>query len=139
MLPVILLVDDDPTTNFLSTRLLKRLGVGEEIVVALNGFEALQQLQQRCFVGEAVGSACPDLVLLDVNMPVMDGFEFLEAYQQLPAEQRRNTLVVMLTTSMLATDRQRAEQLPVADFLTKPLTREKLATVLRQHFDIELP
>ncbi|SET43123.1 response regulator [Hymenobacter actinosclerus] len=137
MLPAILLVDDDPTTNFLSTRLLNRLGVSEEIVVALNGAEALGQLQQRC--PATADAACPALVLLDVNMPVMDGFEFLEAYQQLPAETRQHTVIVMLTTSMLATDRQRAEQLPVAGFLTKPLTREKLAAILQQHFGLVLP
>lgn len=137
MLPVILLVDDDPTTNFLSTRLLNRLGVVEEILVALNGLEALQQLHQRC--PTRAGVACPALVLLDVNMSVMDGFEFLEAYQQLPLEKRQSIIIVMLTTSMLATDRQRAEQLPVAGFLTKPLTREKLATVLHQHFGLTLP
>lgn len=135
MLPAILLVDDDPTTNFLTTRLLNRLQISEKTMVALNGAEALQQLQLHC-----PGSAtCPVLVLLDVNMPVMDGFEFLEAYQQLPTEQLEHTVVVMLTTSMLATDRQRAEQLPVSGFLTKPLTREKLAAILDQHFGIELP
>ncbi|SDX57257.1 response regulator [Hymenobacter psychrophilus] len=137
MLPAILLVDDDPTTNFLSTRLLNRLGASEEVLVALNGAAALQLLQQRC--PATAGVACPALVLLDVNMPVMGGFEFLEAYQQLPAAKRQRTVIVMLTTSMLAADRQRAEQLSVSGFLTKPLTRAKLAAVFGQHFGLALP
>lgn len=138
MLPAILLVDDDPTTNFLSTRLLNRLRASQEVLVALNGAAALQLLQQRC-PATAGGGACPALVLLDVNMPVMGGFEFLQAYQQLPAAKRQRTIIVMLTTSMLAADRQRAEQLSVSGFLTKPLTREKLAAVFSQHFGLTLP
>lgn len=133
MLPAILLVDDDATTNFLNQRLLSRLNVSRAVHVAGNGVEALTRLQACC---QEAPDTFPVLILLDVNMPVMNGFEFLEAYQQLPAAPRRHTVIVMLTTSTLDADQLRAQQLPIAGYLTKPLTRENMATVLRVHFNL---
>jgi CheY-like chemotaxis protein len=134
-LPAILLVDDDATTNYVNTRLLKRLKVCDEVLVAPNGQQALELLHLNCW--EGVGT-CPALVLLDVNMPVMNGFEFLEAFaQQAPACQ--SIVIVLLTSSQLDEDLVRAQQLPVSDFLNKPLTREKVAQVLDRYFDYPLP
>ena len=127
----ILLVDDDATTNFLSQALIKRSGVAEHVLVAENGLEALQVLRQTC---PPAGSQCPALILLDVNMPVLNGIEFLEAYQQLPPAQRQARVIVMLTTSLLPRDLERMRQLPIAGVLDKPLTLEKLQLVLRQQF-----
>lgn len=133
MLPLsaVLLVDDDPTTNFLHQRLLRRLNVAREVLVALNGEQALHVLKQQC---QQAATACPALVLLDVNMPVMNGFEFLEVFSHLTLAHRQDIVVVMLTTSLLDQDLVRAQQLPVADFLNKPLTTEKLMEVLQRYF-----
>jgi CheY-like chemotaxis protein len=129
-LPAVLLVDDDDATNFVNTRLLKRLNVCEEVIVALNGQRALELLHSRCIAKQG---ACPPLVLLDVNMPVMNGFEFLEAFMQ--QEPSRETMViVLLTSSQLDEDMVRAQHLPVADFLNKPLTREKISEVMQRYF-----
>lgn len=83
-LPHSLLVDDDVTANFLNQRLLTKLAMVEQVLVARNGAEALAKLMH-------LWETIPDqyvLVLLDVNMPVMDGLEFLAAYQQLPLDQQ---------------------------------------------------
>lgn len=131
MLPAVLLVDDDPTVNFLNQRLLSRLNVSREVYVAQNGMEALTQLTTHC---QAESVSCPALVLLDLNMPVMDGFQFLEAYQHLPVAQRQGTSIIILTSSMLPADQARAQQLSVVGFLNKPLTRESLSAVLHEQF-----
>lgn len=128
-----LLVDDDPATNYLNRKLLERLGITEQIKVATNGREALQVLISSC--GEDLSPACPALIFLDINMPVMGGFEFLEAYGELPLAQQQAIVIVMLTTSLHPNDVQRAAQLPVAGFLSKPLTAEKVAQVLTDYFD----
>mgnify|MGYP002781134931 CR=1 FL=1 len=130
-LPCILLVDDDPITNFLNRKLLERLAVAEQILVAPNGREALDVLLAQCGQQHA---GPPVLVLLDVNMPVMNGFQFLEAYQQLPPAQQCALVVVMLTTSVSPRDQQRIHELPVAAYLSKPLTQQQVEQVVQQHF-----
>ncbi len=130
-LPYVLLVDDDSTTNFLNHKLLLRLGVTDQVRVALNGQEALDVLRAQC-ARQPAGQ--PVLIFLDLNMPVMNGIQFLEAYQQLPPTQQCALVVVMLTTSVNPQDVQRVEQLPVTDFLSKPLTRQQVERVLQAHF-----
>ena len=80
-------------------------------------------------------SGCSALIFLDLNMPVMDGFAFLEAYQQLPAAQQQG-VVLMLTTSVNPRDLARLQDLPVAGFLAKSLPEEKVARVLVDHFPL---
>lgn len=126
----VLLVDDDPTTNFLHEQLLTSLGVTDHCLVAENGAQALAVLAEN---GDAPP---PALVLLDVLMPVMDGVEFLEAYHQPPAPL---PVVIVLTTSMHARDRDRLASLAVTDYLEKPLTKEKINTMLQRHFGRQLP
>lgn len=126
----ILLVDDNPTTNFLNQALIEQANMAAHVLVAENGQEALQLLHQTCVPPTPV---CPVLILLDINMPVMNGFEFLAAYAQLPPAQHQ-AKVVMLTTSMLPRDLERVQLLPVSGVLDKPLTTEKLELLLTQHF-----
>jgi CheY-like chemotaxis protein len=126
----ILLVDDDPTTNFLHEQLLLSLNVTNRCIVAENGAEALALL------AETEDAQLPCLVLLDVHMPVMDGIEFLEAYVQPPTPP---PVVIMLTTSAHPRDQSRLAKLPVVDWITKPLTREKIDVILQQHFQRQLP
>ncbi|MGI4872716.1 MAG: response regulator [Janthinobacterium lividum] len=129
----VLLVDDDPTTSFLNSSLLSALEVAEEFLVARNGVEALQTLEQMCAEPDAFTE--PLLVLLDVNMPIMNGIQFLETYQQHPLAQKCQLVIVMLTSSQHSHDLERIKALPVAaDILTKPLTREKVETILHRHF-----
>ena len=126
-----LLVDDDPTTNYLNRKLLQRLHVTAQVREALNGQEALNLLATSCTTPDA--PACPTLIFLDLNMPVMGGFEFLETFRQQPLA-KPPVIIIMLTTSLHPADVERAGQLPVAGFLTKPLTAEKVAQVLADHF-----
>jgi CheY-like chemotaxis protein len=130
MLSAILLVDDDPTTNFINERLLRRLRVSQEVLVAINGQIGLEILKSRCIEEEV---NCPDLVLLDVKMPVMNGFEFLEAYTRLPVG-HAHPIIVLLTSTQLDQDLSRLQHLPVTDYLTKPLTTEKVSLLLDRHF-----
>ncbi len=89
----LLLVDDDPATIFLNRRLLEKTGFAEIIAVARDGVEALQYLQQ-------CRENLPDIIFLDLNMPRMNGREFLEHFGQWAVQQSEDPIpVVLLTTS----------------------------------------
>ena len=77
----------------------------------------------------------PDLMFLDVNMPAMDGWQFLEAYEKLTEAQRSRLVVVMLTTSINPDDEEKAKSNPLVDgFENKPLTGEELKDIIRKYF-----
>jgi CheY-like chemotaxis protein len=130
----ILLVDDDKTTNFLNRLLLEDLAVANEVLVAENGREALRLVEQQDKAG-----ACPTLILLDINMPVMSGFEFLETYMRTEVSCKQSIVIIMLTTSLNPRDVNRLDALPIQGLLSKPLTRQKVHDLLQQHFHRELP
>ena len=131
-LPHILLVDDDDTTNFLNEHLLNKLKVADRVQVATSGEQAMALLTQP-------PPYVPTLLLLDVAMPGMGGIEFLEAYLRLPQAQQDATVIVVLTTSMDSRDLQRINELPIAGLVSKPLSQEKIDTLLRLHFHRQLP
>ena len=127
-----LLVDDDDTTNFLNQTLLKRMAITDTILVAGNGQEALALLHSHCT--PVASATCPALILLDMKMPLMDGFEFLQAYAQRPATVNPAVVIIMLTTSLNPKDVERMQGLPINGYLTKPLTRDKISQLLLEHF-----
>ena len=129
-------MDDDATTNYLNESLLRSLKVTDQLIIAHNGIEALALLESQCV---APTTSCPALILLDVNMPAMNGMEFLEAYQRLPQAHREAIVIVVLTTSMNSNDLSRLHELPIAGLASKPLTEAKINTILQLHFQRQLP
>jgi CheY-like chemotaxis protein len=122
-----LLIDDDPIFNLLSRKLLERMGIASHIETVLNGSEAIE-LFNRYFIGSL---SIPDVILLDINMPVMDGFSFLEAFRKLPVPNIGTIRIVIVTSSSNAADMRRAKTLGVDHYLVKPVTEEKLREALQ--------
>ncbi|MDQ4141254.1 MAG: response regulator [Bacteroidota bacterium] len=126
----VLLIDDDAISNFLNTRLLKEMQVAKNIIVTLNGEEALRYLQQE----KAANRPFPELILLDINMPVMNGFEFLEAFREV-ADGNNRSVIIILTTSTNTRDFEQLQQYEEVEiYLSKPLTDENLLYILDKHF-----
>lgn len=131
------LLADDETTNYLNRTLLEKLAVTDELLIAQNGQQALDPVLRHC---PAATPDCPVFILLDAKMPIMDGFEFLEAYAQLPLDQKNEAVViVMLTTSVHPQDVDRVGRLNFAGYLNKPLNRDKVDGILQAHFQRRLP
>jgi CheY-like chemotaxis protein len=131
----ILLIDDNETSNFLNERLLKRMDLTDHIQVVSNGKQALDYLEglSRQAGKKVALGVKPELILLDINMPVLDGFEFLELYQHLDARFREGICIAMLSTSNHPQDTGKAGEYN-AYYLTKPLTIEKMETLLALQF-----
>lgn len=128
----IVLIDDDESTNFLHERLLTRKACAKDIAVFQSAEKALDYLRTGDTSPEKPD---PVLIFLDINMPRMDGWEFLECYRQLQEQRKPNYVVIMLTTSLNPDDRHRANAIEeVAGFYSKPLTPEILDEVLHVHF-----
>lgn len=120
----VLLVDDDSIFHLLGTKALHRAGIADtRIHKALNGKQALELLKNPAIPR-------PNVILLDLNMPVMNGFEFLEAFNKLGPAERDDTKIVIVTSSESDSDIRKAKALGAAEYLTKPLEDQKLSAVL---------
>ncbi len=129
----IVLIEDNETTSFLNNRLLSRLGVARQVSSFSKAEEALRFLWDQ---EPTDAQAAPDLIFVDLKMPGMSGFDFLERYSQLPAAAQERTVVAVLTTSMHGADTARVAQYPNVEYLTKPLTEEKMQRLLAKRFAV---
>lgn len=130
----VLLVDDDEATNFINKLLINKVNLTDELVTTYNGKEAVDFLQKRG--GEqATGSYhVPDLILLDINMPVMDGFGFLKEFETLDLPGKKNIVIAVLSTSLNPSDLEKVKDFGVTDFLSKPLTKTTLQNLVEKHY-----
>jgi CheY-like chemotaxis protein len=132
----ILLVDDDIATNFINKKIIQKADIIEHIQVALNGKEALEYL---CNKGkfESIENKYPQpqLILLDINMPVMDGWEFIETYRDSDIPNKENIVIVMLSSSFNPADKAKAESIPeISEFRQKPMSKEALLQIIAANF-----
>jgi CheY-like chemotaxis protein len=136
-----LLVDDDEGHNFLNRLVIEETDITQQVHIAWDGREAMDYVTGRGKFRENGDTyPRPDLILLDINMPGMDGWRFMEEYRQLDDVQKRKTMIVMLTTSENPDDRERAQTIrDISDFRNKPLTQEILEELVRKYFTEYLP
>lgn len=127
----ILLVDDDPDDNFLHRVVLEEADVCEEIRITEKASEALHYLTNT----DHADYLRPDLILLDINMPGINGFEFITHYRQLPPHKQAKAALIMLTTSINPIDQAKANALGMADnYYQKPLTSKLLLKLMNTYF-----
>lgn len=126
----ICLIDDDHTTNFVHKTIIEDLEITENIEIFEDGEDAFQFIKSSCFIGE-----CPELILLDINMPCANGFDFLEAFNLLEFSDKGNVVIVILSTSALKVDVEKAHTFNINDYLVKPLTKEVMKDLIKKHFN----
>lgn len=127
----ILLVDDDPICNFISTKLFQHLHVAKEIHTATNGKEALRFLKENAAIKTA--TIFPEVIFLDLNMPVMDGFDFLEQLSQTMPAYSNVSKIYILTSSESPLDIERCERYDIAGYISKPLNEEKIGLAVNRN------
>lgn len=122
----ILLIDDEEISNFLAKKLIERVRVNCHVDVANNGQQGLDLLNES----NAQHQPLPDFIFLDLNMPVLDGFEFMEAFNQLVIPLKNKIKIFIISSSMDRLDSEKAKQLGAAGFISKPLTMQLVNSLL---------
>ena len=118
----IMLVDDNSIDNFINKQLMESCGFASEVMVCQSAQEGLQHLM--------TGKNLPQVIFLDINMPEMSGFDFLDAMQQMPEIVKHHCRVIMLSSSESFKDLNRANQSKyVFKFLNKPLNKMVLDAI----------
>jgi len=120
-------VDDDKTFNFLHARMLEISGISDQIRTTLNGVQALELLKKS-----SLEENLPDVILLDLSMPVMDGFGFLEAFKNADIPDKDSISIIVVTSSSDNRDRNKAKELGIERFLTKPVSEKELIETISE-------
>lgn len=124
----ILLIDDDETSNFISEIIIKKLGITETINAVKNGVEALNFVISHC--ANTCAISCPQVIFLDLHMPVMDGFDFLKELKgQMPLYAQKFKIFI-LSSSNNPTDINKTKDYDVEGYIVKPLSQEKISMLV---------
>jgi len=127
----ILLIDDDSVSNFLNEMALQEMDLSDEVHISENGEEALKFINRHFSSDGKYLENYPDLIFLDINMPVMDGFQFLEEFEKIPFTEKKPIKIVMLTSSNASQDLERAKKFNVEGYIVKPLCAEKIEALFK--------
>jgi len=126
----VMLIDDNEHDNFFHERAIEKSDPATIIIKKETGVDALAYLKSH-----STGETHPDLIFLDINMPHMNGWEFLDAYEKLDKQLQSRAIIIMLTTSGNPDDETKARTWSsVADFITKPLTAQVLKEITDKYF-----
>jgi CheY-like chemotaxis protein len=127
----VLLIDDDTTINYLHNRLLEKNSFSNTVAISHNGMEGLDSFMQ---LDNQLGAEEMAIVFLDLNMPVMNGWEFLDNLSKLKDAIKINYKIYILSSTINPDDKKKAkENALVTGFLTKPLTKEHLELLKSEH------
>lgn len=123
----VLIVDDDEINNFIAAKLIKKVNELSSVQTSLNGLEGINYIKSLLDNQEKM----PDVIFLDINMPIMNGWEFLDEYEKIKSLVQKETSIYMLSSSVYNDDIKKAETYTsVKKFISKPLTLEKLENLI---------
>jgi len=128
MKPILCFVDNDEVYLFLIRKLIEKKYAGNKMLEFYNGLEAIE------FIKENIENTplLPDIIFLDINMPVMDGWEFIESFKRVKQEISKPITIYMVSSSVDDADIDRAKNIKeISDFVCKPMTIEKVNSIFQ--------
>ncbi len=128
----VLIIDDDKTANYLNERIVREMEITDSIRVLHNGKDGLNYILEHC--GDKGSTTCPELIILDHHMPVMDGKEMLETLHENGMIDKMRTVFLLLAIHTNQEDLKRFEDLGVQEFTDKPLSKERLQDAYQKYW-----
>ena len=123
----VMLIDDNEIDNLINQKMIEASGITEHIYIhtgARSAIEFLKNMEKLRVTGQNV---LPELIFLDIDMPLMDGFQFLDEFEKLETETKNHCSVVMLTSSISPADVNKSKKYEyVKKYINKPLSQENL-------------
>jgi CheY-like chemotaxis protein len=127
----IFIIDDDPMTNLLHQVIIQKTGLTDDISSAESVEEAIGLLNSKMFTQSSI----PELILIDLNMPGLNGWDFIVEYSNMVQHSKRKSVIVILTASTHPDDAKKASTIPeIAGFRNKPLTVEMINEIAEEFF-----
>ncbi|MCW3112711.1 MAG: response regulator [Segetibacter sp.] len=123
----ICLIDDDRIYQFTAKRIIELVNPLQKILIFSNGKEALDYFTQQATSNDQL----PDVIFLDINMPVMNGWEFLEAYDSVKTALNKQISIYMVSSSVDEKDKIRSKSFNVKNFIEKPIDKEMMTAILQ--------
>lgn len=120
----ILVIDNDPVSNFVSEKILSYLGISDNVISFLGGEEALDFLSKECLLNKL---PFPELIMLDIDMPCMDGFQFITALKKMNISNKID--IVILSTSVYNKNIDKAKAKGIKYYIAKPLDVSKMQEI----------
>ena len=121
------IIDDDPIFIYGTRRIMKEVDFSENIMVYNNGEEAIEGISQISEAEEKL----PEVIFLDLNMPIMNGWEFLEEFEKLPNPNLKKTIIYIISSSVDPRDLERVKNYrQVNNYILKPITPNDLEAVI---------
>ncbi len=128
----VLIIDDDDINNFISESIIEVSGVAKSSYTCSTARKALDYLQT---LRASEPESLPDAILLDISMPQMNGWEFLDKLKETDILKQKKTVIAMLTSSVYPEDISRAKRYKeVSEYISKPLTEEKMHSFFHKYF-----
>lgn len=126
------IIDDDDIFIYGTRRVMQELNFCENISVFKNGQEAIDGIKEHIKLGKEL----PDIILLDINMPIMNGWDFLEELAQTPNLNKNKVLLYLISSSVDPVDIDRAKKIElVTNYFIKPITPKQVKEILKEFFD----
>ncbi|GAB4476697.1 MAG: response regulator [Thermoflexibacter sp.] len=126
-LPIICIIDDDKLYQFTIQKAIEKTQKVGQIISFPNGYEAISFLKNHL----SQPNKLPEVILLDINMPVMDGWQFLNEYLALENQIAKKSIIYIVTSSIDNADKLKVKSLEgVKDFVVKPISKDRLAEIL---------
>lgn len=122
----VMLVDDNEIDNLINQKMIEAANITQHIYTHTGARSAIEFLKNIEKIDEAAKNILPEVIFLDIDMPLMDGFQFLDEFEKLQDNTRDRCKIVMLTSSINPQDMSKSKEYNVLKYFNKPLSQETL-------------